>query len=122
MSVTFNETIAENVVEIELSGKLTAKDYETCVPELERRIKEVGKLRLLVVLRDFHGWEVAALWEDIKFDFKHFRDFQRLALVGDSKWEAGMATFCKPFTTATIKYFDLADVDQARAWVAEASN
>jgi hypothetical protein len=30
-----------------------------------------------------------------------------------------MATFCKPFTTAKIKYFDHSQLDEARAWLAE---
>ena len=60
-----------------------------------------------------------ALWEDIKFDVKHFRDIERLAMVGDSKWEAGMAVFCKPFTSAKIKYFDVSKVDDAREWIRE---
>jgi hypothetical protein len=58
------------------------------------------------------------LWEDIKFDVKHFRDIERLALVGEKKWEEGMATFCKPFTTAEVRYFDRAQVDDAREWIA----
>jgi hypothetical protein len=29
-------------------------------------------------------------FEDIKFDLKHFADIERLALVGDRKWEAGI--------------------------------
>jgi hypothetical protein len=40
-------------------------------------------------------------------------------MVGDKKWEHGMAMFCKPFTTATIKYFDRADSTQARQWLGE---
>jgi len=47
--------------------------------------------------------------KDIKFDIKHFADIERLAMVGDKKWQHGMATFCKPFTKATIRYFDHAD-------------
>jgi hypothetical protein len=30
-----------------------------------------------------------------------------------------MATFCKPFTTAKIKYFDHTQLEAARAWLAE---
>jgi hypothetical protein len=30
-----------------------------------------------------------------------------------------MAVFCKPFTTAKIKYFDHTKLDDARKWVAE---
>jgi hypothetical protein len=29
------------------------------------------------------------------------------------------ATVCKPFTMAKIKYFDAAEVDAAKAWLAE---
>jgi hypothetical protein len=89
------------------------------VPLFERLIAQHGKLRLLVEMQEFHGWDVSALWQDIKFDLKHFKDIERLALLGESKWEKGMATFCKPFTSATIRYFDVAQAAAARAWVEE---
>jgi hypothetical protein len=57
-------------------------------------------------MHDFHGWDAGALWEDAKFDLKHFADIERLAFVGEKKWEKGMAQFCRPFTKATIRYFD----------------
>lgn len=87
------------------------------MPEIERLIDEHGKLRILIAMHDFHGWTAGALWEDIKFDMQHWRDIQRLAIVGESKWEAGMATFCKPFTTAKVKYFDQANLEDAKAWI-----
>ncbi len=60
---------------------------------------------------------MAALWEDIKFDIKHFKDIELLAIVGESQWEKGMAKFCTPFTTAKIRYFDVKQQDEARAWI-----
>ena len=48
---------------------------------------------------------------------KHFRDIERLAVVGETKWEAGMAAFCKPFTSATIKYFDHTKAAEAKTWL-----
>lgn len=117
MSVDVREETGGKTLAIKLSGKLTKEDYQTFVPEIERLIKAHGKLRLLVELVDFHGWELAALWEDIKFDMKHFGDIEKLALVGESKWEKGMATFCKPFTAAKIRYFDLAEKAKALAWL-----
>jgi hypothetical protein len=80
----------------------------------EEKIAEFGKVRMLVVLHDFHGWDVGALWQDIKFDLKHHGHSERLAIVGETKWEKGMAAFCKPFTSATIQYFDISDVSKAR--------
>jgi hypothetical protein len=119
MSVELREEAGGKVLAVKLSGKLTKQDYEQFVPEVERLIGQHGKIRMLVQMHDFHGWTLGALWEDIKFDVKHFGDIERLALVGDRKWEAGMAAFCKPFTRATVRYFDESKYDEAMAWVKE---
>ncbi len=118
MTVEINE-VAGNVLEIRVSGKLTHSDYQEFVPVTEKAIESHGKVRILFQMHDFHGWEMAALWDDTKFDIKHFRDIERLAIVGETKWEKGMATFCKPFTTAKIQYFDHEKIDDARAWIQE---
>ena len=104
---------------VHLSGKLTAEDYARFTPSVDEAVKRFGKIRVVVVMKDFHGWNAAALWEDIKFDAKHFRDIGRVAMVGDKAWEKGMAAFCKPFTTASIRYFDVSEEAEARAWAQE---
>jgi hypothetical protein len=118
MAVHITETNDSKILEVLVSGKLTADDYKQFIPEFERLIQQQGKISLLFEMRDFHGWEAGALWQDIKFDFKHFADIERLAMVGDKKWEKWMADFCRPFTTAKIRYFDLPESDAARRWVA----
>lgn len=107
------------VLTLELSGKLTKEDYSHFTPEVERAVKENGKVRMLVRLNDFHGWTMSALWEDIKFDAHHFSNIERLAIVGENKWEAGMAIFCKPFTTAKVRYFDVSSSEKASIWIHE---
>jgi hypothetical protein len=119
MAVDLAELADGKAVEVKISGKLHKDDYEKFVPFVERLIAAHGKLRLLVEMHDFHGWDVSALWQDMKFDLKHFKDIERLALVGETKWEKGMATFCKPFTTAKIQYFDVGQAAEARRWVLE---
>jgi hypothetical protein len=119
MSVNFQEEAGGKCLLVQLSGKLTKEDYQHFVPAVERLIKQQGKIRVLVQMRDFHGWTLAAVWEDIKFDLKHFGDIERLAFVGERKWEAGMATFCKPFTRAVIRYFDEANYEEALGWIKE---
>jgi hypothetical protein len=103
---------------VHVSGKLVAADYERFVPEFERLVGLHGKLRLLFDMTGFHGWSVGALWEDTKFAMHHFSDIGRLAIVGEKKWQEKMATFCKPFTKATVKYFDHGDTEEARKWLA----
>lgn len=120
MNVKLNEKNDGKLLEVQLSGKLVKKDYALFVPTVERLAKEHGKIRMLVEMHDFHGWTTGALWEDIKFDAKHFNDIERIAIVGETKWEHDMAIFCKPFTTAKISYFDHVAADKARTWLEEA--
>jgi len=117
MAIQLTEKNDGKVLEVQVSGKLVHEDYQHFVPEFERLLKEKGKLRVLFEMTGFHGWEAGALWDDIKFDLKHFSDIERLALVGEKKWEKGMSVFCKPFTTAAIRYFDRAAIAEARAWL-----
>jgi hypothetical protein len=119
-AVTLTETNGGKVLEVELTGKLAGADYEQLVPAVERLVKQHGKIRVLVNMHDFHGWSVGALWRDIKFDAKHFNDIERVAMVGETKWQHGMAVFCKPFTAATVRYFDRAAIEEAREWLISA--
>ena len=118
-SVDFEATSTTNVIHLKVSGKLNKEDYSLFVPELERWIEQHGKIRILFEMTDFHGWTLAAGWDDTKLAFKHFSDIERIAMVGDSAWEKGMAIFCKPFTAANIKYFGHEQLDEAIKWVSE---
>jgi hypothetical protein len=117
MKINLSEINGAKVLEVHATGKLVHADYAHFVPEFEKFVKEHGKVHVLFNMVDFHGWDIAALWDDIKFDMKHFRDIDRIAMVGDKKWEQWMAAFCKPFTTAEIRYFDAAKRDDARTWL-----
>ena len=119
MSVELSQLDGGNILEIKISGKLVKEDSERFMPELDRLIDEFGKIRLLVEMHDFHGWSAGALWEDIKLEWKHYSDIERVAFVGDKRWQKGMSVFCKPFTTATIRYFDLSKLADARQWIVE---
>ncbi len=102
---------------VKVTGKLTKESYEKLAPVVDQQIQLHGKLRILFEMHDFHGWTAGAMWEDVKFDFKHWKDIERLAIVGESKWEKGMAVFCKPFTSAKIQYFDHTELAEAKSWI-----
>jgi hypothetical protein len=119
MTVEFIEQTQQPVLEIRLEGKLTKDDYERLIPEAERMIEDHGKGRLLVIMHDFHGWDVSAAWEDTKFAIKHFNDIEKVAIVGETTWQKGMTAFCKPFTGAEVRFFEEGRLGEARKWVAE---
>ncbi len=114
MPIQLNEEDGGKLLNEHVSGKSTSADYEHFGPESERLVGQDGKLRVLFDMTDFHGWDAGAFWQDTKFAIKHFADIDRIATVGETKWQHGMTTFCKPFTKATIQYFDHAQSTEAR--------
>jgi hypothetical protein len=120
MPIHINEDSGGNFLDVHVSGILSQTDYEQFVPEFERLAAQHRKLRVLFDMTDFHGWEAAAIWEEIKFDAKHLAGIERFAMVGDMQWQHVMAIFCKPFMKAKMQYFDHTDIVGARKWLAEA--
>ena len=117
MPIQLHEEDGGKLLNVHVSGNLTSADYQHFVPEFDRLVGQHSKLRVLFDMTGFHGWDAGALWEDIKFAIKHFADIERIAMVGESTWQHGMATFCKPFTKAAVRYFDQAEAAAARAWL-----
>jgi hypothetical protein len=107
------------VLAFRMSGKLHDEDYKKFVPLVDDAIAKEGKVRILAVFHDFHGWDLHALWDDIKFSTTHCTKIERIALVGEKKWEEWMAKVCKPFTKAKIRYFDVSQMEAAKRWIAE---
>jgi hypothetical protein len=117
MTVGIHEATGAGFIEVHLDGKLRKEDYKQFVPQIEQAIADRGPVRVLVHMHDFHGFTAGGLWEDIKFDAKHFSDFERIAFVGDKKWEETMSKFCKPFTHAETRFFPETQLENARAWL-----
>lgn len=119
MAVELHEENEGKILQISVTGKLSKEDYQHFVPEVERLIAQHGKIRMIFEMHDFHGWNLGALWEDTKFALHHFRDIERLAVIGEKRWQKGMTAFCRPFTKAEIRYFEHHQAEEAHAWVGE---
>jgi len=132
-----DEEVHGKVLEVDLHGKLDRADYERFVPESEKLIGQYGKIRILVTMHDFHGWDAGALWEDTKWNAKHFSQIERLAIVGGNRrevsdtsgafdpqirrrspsWHKWMTGIYKTFTNTQVRYFTLDQIDAAHAWI-----
>lgn len=119
MPVEIHEKIGPHTLHVLISGKLTREDYDLFVPQLEKLMHAEQNLSMLVELRDFYGWDIGGLWEELKFDAQHLNDMERIAMVGDRTWQKWMTDFCKPFTTAKIEFFETPQLEKAKLWVAE---
>jgi SpoIIAA-like len=65
---------------------------------------------------DFHGWDLGAAWDDLRFEMTHASKLERLAMVGDKAWENWM-TKIGEFFAPEMKYFDASKVAEAERWV-----
>jgi len=121
-SITFKALLNGKVVCFDLSGKVTRRDYEIFVPELEHLIEKHGKIRLLFELTDFDGWTPAAFWEETKVALKHVGDIERMAVVGNRKWHEAMTQFCNLIAPADVAFFETKQSFQAKQWLLDEIN
>lgn len=117
MPLQFEEMADGKVFETHLTGTVKKQDYERITPELEQMIHRHGKIRILAEMHDFKGWSARGFFEEMKLDAMHFNDMERVAMVGEARWQEWMTKLWRPFTTAKIRYFDRSQMDQARAWI-----
>lgn len=108
-------------LELNVKGTVDESDYKQFVPLAEARIEKRGHLNLLVDISEVSGFRPAALWEDLKFDVKHYSDVSRLAIVGKDESRAWLATIAKPFTGADVEFYPKSELDAARRWVSRDS-
>ena len=104
-------------LKLTLKGKLTHEDYETVIPMIENALIGVKepKVKALVDAREFDGYEIRAAWDDLKFGLKHNKEFTKLALVGDKKWEEYAVKISNWFMSGDMRYFE--DMPAALAWL-----
>jgi len=99
---------------IKASGKLTDRDYREFVPVLEAIIDRHGPVRALIDLTGFEGWTAHAAWDDFTFGLRHRPDFERIALVGDQRWEPLAARMANALLPGEVRHF--AAGDRQIAW------
>ena len=108
---------AGNLVKLRVSGQLTKQDYDRLVPVLETHINKYGKLKLYCEVENLQMPTLPAIWQDLKFDFKHYNDFTRVAMVGEPEWMAALTKLAAPVIPADIRVFERDEKDAAMLWL-----
>jgi hypothetical protein len=107
----------DGTLAVKASGKLVHADYAALGPELERRIAAHGKLSALFDITEFEGWDLHGAWDDFALGMKHIGDFERIAVVGDAKWQDFAINLADALTSADVRFFQKAKREQAWTWV-----
>ena len=104
--------------EMTISGRLDRSSFKATEEKMTELITSGKQPRILVVLDEFLGWDQQGDWNNLDFMFTHGDKIERIAVVGDKRWESEV----KMFTGAGIRktpvgYFESDRIDDARAWV-----
>ena len=104
-------------IEVTMLGKLKHEDYQLFVPMIDKALKNAKGLEvdLLVDMRGFKGWELLAAWDDMKFGVKHRNAFDKMAIVGNKKWEEDSIAMMSHLMKGKSKFFK--ERDKALAWL-----
>ncbi|MGR9106640.1 MAG: STAS/SEC14 domain-containing protein [Gammaproteobacteria bacterium] len=111
--------LPDNVLGFAAQGTVTAEDYEsTIIPAAEDLFSRHGKVRFLFHLgKEFSGFEAGAVWDDAKLGLKHFRGWEKIAVVSDLTW---LRTTVKLFgftIPAKVRVFANRELAEATRWV-----
>ncbi len=104
---------------LRVSGELKKTELDAAESKFVE-IAAAGTIKLLVLLENFTGWERGEAWGDTDFFFKHRDDFEKIAVVGNPRWEAQVLAFTGAgLRKGPVKFFPETAKSEARAWLAE---
>src|SRR5262245_20726868 len=112
----------DNIYRLDISGVLSKADLDRSQDFLLAAMERaaLGKVRLLVVLGDFQGWDSRSNWSDLTFYIRHGDRIEKIGIVGDQRWrDLAMMFAAADLRRAPVEFFDAASVDDARKWLAK---
>ncbi|WP_320111910.1 STAS/SEC14 domain-containing protein [Draconibacterium orientale] len=107
----------EELIALEVEGKLTEDDYNKITPLIDKAVKDFGKVKLYIQLNYVEGIAPKAFWKDVKTYLKHFNHMKKIAVVGKSRWDKLWSELAAPFISGEVKYYEFTDINEARDWV-----
>ena len=106
----------DGVLHIAADGQLTTEDYAEFVPRFERLAHPSNPI-LIELGPNFTGWSLGGLWRDLKFDAAHLRQFGRMAVLGDKRWEKWGTQASDLMFPGEMRFFNAADRREAEEWL-----
>ena len=108
-----------SLVAIKVVKPICQKDYNTLIPEIEKKIQECGRINFYLELKDGVEWNAKSFWSDINFNLKHAQDIRKVALVGkgNEQLEEKIIELFKPLENAEIRWYNPSEKEEAMNWV-----
>ncbi|MBZ0106489.1 MAG: STAS/SEC14 domain-containing protein [Sulfuricella denitrificans] len=105
----------DQVVKVSVFGEFTLADYRQLEEAVLVEMKFQGKVNLLVDLSDMADFTLDVAWEDVRFNWQHAHDFEKIAVIANGRLVAWSAWLARAFLDAEIQFFE--NYDLASDWV-----
>lgn len=108
-----------NVLGVLLSKKITHQDYlVTLIPALDRILEEYKTARLLAEFsEDFSSYAFNAFFEDVRYTFKHSKEFKKFAVVNAPLWLRVTLPLLSALTSCQCRSFERHEREEAWTWI-----
>ncbi len=117
MSVTI-EREEGNLRVLRITGLLRKSEFDAVLTAEADQWGPTTRVKVLVILEDFEGWERGADWGDVDFFFSHDHQIEKIAIVADPRWESGATVFAGiGLRKGQVKFFSENQLTLARTWL-----
>ncbi|WCN37576.1 STAS/SEC14 domain-containing protein [Aneurinibacillus uraniidurans] len=113
------ESRSDAVVAIEVSEKITKKDFHGVEQAFRETANRYGKIRVLMMVGEYTGVSWDFILEDIEFNKEFYKYYDKVAVVSDQKWMKPIIKIEDYFIKADMKYFDLEQQNEAWEWITQ---
>lgn len=109
-----------NTLQVAFHQQLTADDVVVLLlPSMDKVLSQFSTVNLLLEFcHDFAGWQLSAIWDEIKYNFSHRKQISRIAVVGSPQVAEWFLNVIFPVAPGGIENFTLGEIEKARAWLA----
>ena len=119
MSVTFTkDKESENLFVVHVKGIFTIEDLQEVQSKGRDEIDRSGKVKLLILAKQFSGWGKEGDWGDLTFMYEHDPYIEKIAVVAEGKWKGEILMFVGAGRRQAAVEFFLEDGEEdARDWL-----
>lgn len=116
---------SERVMGFRWKGKYDEKGVKQSILQFLPELQSRAKMNVYLEIQEISDVEVRALWEELKFDLKNFRQLtdkiDKVAIVTDEDWLRTISegsSFVLP--GIKVKAFTMAEGEAGKSWIKEA--
>ena len=115
--IEYRDDAETGIAEIVVDGPISRAEFDDVSARLAALIERCGRIRLLEDIRRIGRFDPSTIPADLRFTFRHMKDFSHCAIVGDREWLKLLARATNRLVRCEIRYFDRADIEEARRWL-----